>query len=296
MRKVFVASLVLLSVSLFGCGMFDMPDKVDQSNANMEEMKHKMDKANEGMQSTKDLLHKQTLLVALSEMLKKENSMNLYPAPTGMMPGGQAFSEEATPEELAKITFLHFREVNDGSPDPSLQVGGKWPAELATSVDHDKLVKFTAIEVIAGFAPQEKVEEIVAKEIVGGGRYQKAAFGFLALRAAFIRDILVQQGLLEYKLSDPGMIEEAVKQVEYLEYLARLPFAKKIAIKTIGMLKLEDNVELALDLDMKELWARIDRGFETDLDPSFRAANVEENRKLEALRAHVKARLAGWTN
>lgn len=53
--------------------------------------------------ATNASIHKQTLLVALNDMLSDQNSQYLAPVPTGMLPGGQTFAEEATAEEIVKL-------------------------------------------------------------------------------------------------------------------------------------------------------------------------------------------------
>lgn len=273
--KVLPVSLVL---TLSACGMIRMPDKMDQSNSNMNDMKSKMDVTNVKMDSTNQSIHKQTLLLALNDMLKPENSTYLYPAPTGMMPGGETFAQEATAEELAKLGFLFLKEIDEVSPDDSEKLAdGTWPPVLVAKIDHDKVVKFVGLQVIMGFAPQKTVEELVQTQIVAGGRYRKATLALLMLRASFINDLLLQQSLLDYKLTEPGMIVEASNRAESLDYLARLSFKDEIKVKTLGMLDPSQNIEMVLELNMKNIWTRLDRSFRDELSPKYQEAMLRPN-------------------
>ena len=270
--------------------MAGMKAKMDLSNKNMADMKAKMDQTNLKMDATNHSIYKQTLLIALDDMLKKENSTHLTPVPTGMMKGGETFAKETKEEDLVKLAFLYYKEINELQPDESFKdpKTGKFPEEILKSLDHQKAVKQTSLEVIAGLLSQPMVEEVVETEIIQGGRYEKSAYIILLLRSLFIRDVLLEQSLLSEGLSEIGMMKEALGYTENLEYIAKLPFKDKIRYKTIGMSNPDLNVDLALDLDMKDLWNKLKKAYDTQLTACHSAHPRQEcNEVAQKIQSHL---------
>ncbi|NDG85676.1 MAG: hypothetical protein EBX52_11665 [Proteobacteria bacterium] len=214
-------------------------------NAKMDKTNSGMQQTNAGMGRTNESIHKQTLLIALGEIQKDENTFSLFP-PTGMMPAGETFGKEATPTELIQVFYLWLKEVNsaqaDGTgPNPD----GTWPSKEVQ--DRKKNIKLTALEVIAGLTPQDKVDQLINEQVTATGRFESTTYEFLMLRNAFIDGILIRESLLSNTMSNPGMFEEALKYMRQLESISKLKFRDKIALKTIGMAIPDNNIELKLD-------------------------------------------------
>jgi|GEM_PF-5301852 len=241
--------LAAAALILGGCRMNDaldstisMNSKMDQTNQGMSQMNQKMDDTNAGMAQTNSgmaktnlSIHKQTLLIALSELQKEENTVSLMP-PTGMMPAGETFSNEATPTEMIQVFYLWLKEIDSAQAD-----------DPNTNLDRKKTIKLTGLEVIAGLAPQEKIDQLISEQVASSGRFESTVYQFLMLRSAFIDDVLIQESLLSNTMSNPGMFEEALKYMKELEIISKLKFRDKIAIKTIGMSTPGNNIDLKLE-------------------------------------------------
>ena len=92
-------ALIAITYLMTACGLHEtmeatksVPDKMDETNA-------RIDATNDNIEKTNHSVHKQTLLVALNDMLSDDNTEFTFPAPTGMMAGAKTFGEAATPEE-----------------------------------------------------------------------------------------------------------------------------------------------------------------------------------------------------
>lgn len=261
-------------------------------------MGDKMNATNARMDATNASIHKQTLLVALNDMLSDQNSQYLAPVPTGMLPGGQTFAEEASAEEIVKLAYVYLQEINEIQPDDSQrQTDGHFPAALITRMDHQKMAKLSALEVIAGLAPQATIDTLIENEVNSGGRYEDTAYSVLMCRALFLRDIMLNESLFRLPLRNIGTIDEAVKQTGYLERLAELPFASKISLKLIGMVDPNDQLDVHYQAQEGEAkkealsyWKKISRAFDHDLDASYRSDSHSGH--LAALRALVAERIS----
>jgi hypothetical protein len=250
-------------------------------------MGQKMDLTNEGMaitnagmSKTNASIHKQTLLVALDEILKFDNATYLLP-PIGMMPPGDTFGGEATPLEMIKIAYLWIMDISTSQSDGT--------AAQETELQHKKNAKFNALQVIAGLAPQEKIEQLISLQVNQGGRYESTVYSFLMLRAAFIDGILIQESLLSKSLTNPGMFEEALKYVQQVEFISKLPFKGKIAFQLPQKVIFDDevNIDLQKDIQVKARYeelktklSQLDQIYSSSTDNSMKA-------RIEAIKAQI---------
>jgi hypothetical protein len=273
-------------------GIAKTTDEVKKSNDQIGTMIDQVKKTNDGIEKTNAAVHNQTLAVSLSEMLKEENTRYLFP-PTGMIPAGQVFAQEASADEIIKLVFTFMTEIETSFPDPSEQMpGGGWTAETIKRVDHDKKVKFTAASVIAGLAPQGTVEQIIRLQIDNGGRFEQTAYQFLMFRYMFISDLLLKNQVLATPLANPGLLEEAIDLTEIVSMIATLPYNDRIQVTTTGMLAAEDNYSFKIDpRQVVALWKRLNRAFEQELDPKYKALGSPVSQKLEILKSRVKTHL-----
>ncbi len=300
--------LVLVGICsiLVGCG--SATEALNATKGMPDLMSKLRSDTNNNMNITNQAIHKQTLVVALAEMLKPENTKYLNP-PTGMMPAAEAFSAEATPEELAKLFHVYFREIQEVVPDDTMvqkTPDGKWTPD-AIAFDQGKMVKVYAMMTIAGLAPQEKVEQLIQEQVSNAGAFEQDAYRFLVLRTQFIKTYLIEEDLIAYLLTNPGKFEDALKYLGQIDYVAKLPFADQAAIKTKGFLEQELNLNIVVkggtddtnvfgtDRTPVRLWRDVQRAFTTQLDPTFQKSTEPDMlSRLLSIKTQVDAGVANW--
>ncbi len=246
--------ILLLAATLVGC------DAIDAIHAT-KEMNGKMDEMNESTEKLAEGVHLQSLVIPINELLKSDSFLKLSPFPTTIVLYAKPFAEEARPKELVELTYLWLKEIDEVATEPDLDHEGKPLPDgincLGSCLDRlnqmrrEKIGKLMTLQAVAGFTPQNTVESLIRSEIYGDGRYYEAAMKFLMLRYVFIRDILLDNSLLNQNLDKIGEIEEAVSYMKRLDYLARLPFADQIALVTRGVIKPYLNAEYALDAETR---------------------------------------------
>ena len=258
--------------------MGGMSVKMETTNSVMSGMSGKMDETNGKMEKMVKAIHNQTLDVALTDILKPENTKyvnGMIPNPASMMVPGKIFAEEATADELVQFTYITLLEINSAQPDESLKIKpaaaakvddkvkadaagvagtpakakvedqdapeSDFSQETKDTVDSNKNIKLYMLQVVAGLTPQATVERMIQEQITSNGRYEASAYNFLALRHRFITDFMLEASLLEGRLNNPGMFEEALKYMGYLKFIEKLPFAKQIKVEVMGMFNFARN-------------------------------------------------------
>ena len=240
MKNIFL--LIALSLGVSAC---DAVNAAKDANANTREANDKLSIMLEETRKLSEGIHLQELKDSLKEMLAKENIV-VPDNPSKMIPFGIVFAEKATAEELAKFVEVTLTDINLNRPGDHNKVDGKVPPELIAEMEHHKIAVLTALQVVMGFAPQAKIEEMVRTQIVNQGRYERAALQGLMLRAMFIYSYRYDIALHQKEILNLAELEEAIELTEYLEYIVRLPFAQKIAVKARMLVKAH-NVDVALD-------------------------------------------------
>ncbi|WP_413943819.1 hypothetical protein [Bdellovibrio sp. HCB-162] len=244
--KVSLAGILLLSLAACDLqealdGTKKVPGKMDETNANMRKMLDEMKTTNKGV-------HDQSLLIPLENLIKEENQDTLAPVPFKLMPYGKKFAEAASAEELIDLTYLWLKEVDEALPNKDIDeaTGEEVPytKKQIQRINTQKLAKLTALQVIAGFTPQEVVQEIIHRNIIGeklegGRRFEETAYSFLMLRTMFIRDVLLKESILSTSIDNVGKLEEAMKYIKKVDSIARLRFADKIQFKSHGLIDFE---------------------------------------------------------
>jgi hypothetical protein len=278
MKLTLVLGLMLLS----GCGV---KDSLDATNATISKTNGSLESMSSDMKGLGSSFKKQALMVALSDMLKPENTENLLP-PTGMLIGGNAFAANMDADDLVKLGFLWMTEVEKSFPDESKRVSGQFPPEVVKEFDHKKLVKITGLSIIAGLSPQSVIDDMIKIQVEGQGRYVAIVNPLLMLRSSFIKNMLLDGDLLGSKISNLGMLTEAVKQASALEFIVKLPFASKIGILTTGMLDPDDNISDKLDLNQtKAIWKRLRCAVDNEVNTQ--GLSEEQYKKLQELRETI---------
>lgn len=227
--------ITLWTLILSGCGLNQMPQKLDQTNERMEQLIRNTDEVTLGAK-------KQSKLIPFENMLKEENSENLSPFPSRLIPFGRELAKVLSAEETVEMTYLWLREVDEVYPVHKLDAQGEdipYTPEEVKKINHEKMARLMGLQIIAGFLPQTIVDEIIQNQIHSGGRYEDTAYALLMLRVQFIRDVLLEGGLFATPLNNAGKLAQAIEYNKSLELVARLPFVGKIALKTKGLIPTE---------------------------------------------------------
>lgn len=234
--------VALCFVGLTGCGLVDMPAKMDKTNENMGKMI-------EGMGHTNQVVDKQPKLIAFENMLKAENSESLTPVPTRLMPFGEELALDLSALEMVKLAHLWLHEVNE-QPDKKQDANGNdinfTPEEIA-KINHDKKVLVTGLEIVAGNLPAARVQEMIAQQVYVSGEYESDVYALLMLRKMFIQDIFIDGDLLANSLDNVGKVEAAVSHNADIDTLAKLPFADRIKFKSVGLIPEDANYNETFD-------------------------------------------------
>jgi hypothetical protein len=271
---------LVLSLGLSGCEALDalratkeMNGKMDGMNDKMESMNKKMDSTNDAMKKTVDGVHGQELLLPLENMLTTESLEYIVPVPTALMPFAKKFAEAATPAELMDLTLVWLNQINNVTPIGNVDTEGKakdMTEEELNSLRKHRIGKTMALAAIAGFTPQNIVEQVIEINIKHSSRHLPTAYKFLALRAFFIKEVLLEKSLLDGLMSSVGILEDSVKYMNYLSYLVNLSFAKSIAVHTTGLSEVfYEDINYSLnDENVKAIdatWVKIKTKAEIDL-------------------------------
>ncbi len=269
--------------------MNDMRSSTHAMNDKMNDTIQAIAETNRKMEKVNSAIHKQTMVVALTEMMKPENTQYLFP-PTAMMPAGQTFADEATSDEIVQLVYVTLKDIDEVQPQRQLS-----PQET-DDLDHKKLAKFTSLEVIAGLMSQKSVEDAVQTQIRSGGRYDTTVNQLLMLRTLLIKSILVEEDLFSVKIDDLGKAEEAINRVSDLDWIAKLPFASQVGVRTKGMLNSDNNVNEKLDPRMTvPMWNRLALALETELDPEKVGNSAGAQTRVAQFKATVKSHQDYWS-
>lgn len=238
MKHISIFALTVLALATTAC---ELPDVVGMNS---------MPKTTQGMSDkmtvTNEAIRKQKLLLAVQQLNDPKNQKDIFPVPTGLIPAGTLFAETATPEELIKYTYNELKKIEendavigieeDGSPTPL-------DAKEKAISRKEKYATLYSVMIIAAFAPDSAIEEIVRHDINGNSRFQKTALEFLALRAAFLRDILLAKSL-GIESSSPDLLDNSGKMEEALKYLLKLDQVSKMDLNYVIQVKINNKMGL----------------------------------------------------
>ena len=231
--KILLTAFALIALTT-GCDLVKMPEKMDKMKDLTAGMSDKMDGTNENIRLQK-------LLLTTAEFSKSENFDKLFPIPTGILVPAQKFAESATVDELVKFTYLQLQYVDKITPADRVDINGNKLALTAPEQWNFTLQKATmlqALKAVAGFIPDQVVQQMVDAEIKGRGRFQNTALQILAMRSDFISNVLLGQSALDTEeagFETIGRAKEAVRYQEQVEYILDLPFRKYIMVQTNGI-------------------------------------------------------------
>jgi hypothetical protein len=280
-----VLCIAALGLLFSGCGMIDMPSKMDKTNENMEKMINNMDHTNDGIDQQKQL-------IPFENMLKPENTANLFPIPTRMLPFGKKLAEAIPAQDFVELAYLWLKEVDEVLPAHKLDAAGNevpYTQDEILQINHDKTAVLMGLQIVAGFLPQQRVQEMIESQIYGSGRYEDTVYMILMLRLQFTRDILLDGSLLSKPLANVGKVAQAVEYNKNIDFIAKLPFAAKIGLKTTGFIPADESPVEKLDTGLAlKNWERIQRSAERDCDVTTRGVDPKTGNPAEDQRLHQK--------
>lgn len=262
--------ITLLGLSLAGCGVIKATEAIP----------NKMDGMTKGMQHTSDAVDNQTKAVALNGLLNPDNSAELTPVPTRMIPYGKVLGENLSAQELAEFTSLGLSEINEVFPDKKADANGNeipYTADEIAKINHDKAARLIGMQIVAGFAPQATIDQLVNEQIYNAGEYESTAYTILMLRVQFIRDIRLDAQLLSAPLTNAGEIADAVNWNTKVDAIAKLAFADRIQMKTTGFIPAENSPAEKLDPSVAlNYWKKIQTSAERDFNVSAKVLTGQQ--------------------
>jgi hypothetical protein len=249
-----IGSLVVVA-ALSGCGELkalkktgEVPDKMDRTNESLDKTSKQMDRTNETLDQTRGAIHRQELIIPLTEMLKPENWTVMSPVPFKLMPFGKAFAEAAHADEIINLFYLYMKDIKEVGVDFDTDWMGDEVQRARVTAEgmfREKVAKLTIMQIIAGFAPEETVAQIIAHEIDGdtadqSQRFKDVAQTFMVMRARFINDVLIANSIMSGNLTNVGMLESAIEQVQKLELINLHPAVATFKQVLTGSIKYWD--------------------------------------------------------
>lgn len=279
-----------LVLFLTGCGA----DKAIKSTNSMPE---KMDRMLKEMSDTSCTLKRG---ISFEALLKEEFGKNLIPVPFDLMPFAREFAKCASEEDLAEVAYVWMKKLNE----VTLEGASPTPEQVA-AFNHERLHVYSALASVAGFIPRAKLDRIIHEQIVNDGVYQDSVLELLMLRAQFIRDVRLENGLFSKGLINVGRVEQAVEFAEELEHLARLPFVDQVGVTITGFIDPYPDVIEAFNKDEAvKMWKKIKLKAErmnvemktwTGQPNEDAALFAKRQERMNSALSKINSRINGWT-
>lgn len=287
-----IQKLALSSFLLFaglGCS------KIDSA---MEGMK----KTTANMEKTSENMRLQAMSMSIESMFSTRARAELYPVPTGVLPGASKFGQYANAQEMIDLTQVWLSRIDKIERLTKFDENGD---EVPLTIEEknadllDRYHTFQALSAIAALAPQHKVEEIAATHIqVPGSRYRQSALNFIMLRAYFLRAVMIGEALLSKDFDNIGDAQKASEYQRQVDWIVKQPYANSLYVKTRGLTtggnysKIQ-NLDIKFDLDTKtwlvEPWEQIVTQLEQILRVTARGDTGDPARDLEIYQQELKA-------
>jgi hypothetical protein len=133
-----------------------------------------------------------------------------------------------------KLTYIWLKEIDESQPekdskDCKVNEAGKeicgkpfYSKELLARTNHEKEARFAALKVLAGFAPQSIIEEIVQEHLTTPGRFRRTTLNLLTLRSMMLKEILLDESILKEELWTIKVADEGFKYMNQLNYIAEI--------------------------------------------------------------------------
>lgn len=271
-----ITVLAILSLSLLvGCG-------INSTLSATKSMPGKMDDTLNQMKKTNETVEQEPVAIALEKMQDPQNGLALTPIPFDIMPWAETFGKYASNDQIIKIVYLWVQKLNQRAIEASPPT-----ADQIAAFNHQQLQTLYALESVCGLLSDEKVQQIVADQITGAGRFQKAAMQMLMLRVIFIRDVMVHASLLSDPLDNAGKLEFGVNYANSIEYVARLPFAADISVDIFGFLSPMTGVK-------ESMTPATALGIWTDIKSAVAIPATSQVTRQQKALATINAKINGW--
>lgn len=303
------STLVLLSMLsvLTGCKALKAIDSANSIPEKLDATYSQIQKTNKGIDETNESVRLQKLILAKNDMLDDKNTQILEPVALGMIAGAKKFGHAATTEELIEYTRVLLLKIKKEMPDESLKdENGKFPKSVVAEFDHKKMVDLNQILTIAGFCPQEKVDQIIEEQIYGGGLYQKTAYVFLMARVMFLGTYL-QETLLAEPMDTVKIAKETIVRLGAIDSILKLPFREHVKMhldtfvehEAISASLFDENGKMADSWNAPKLWKKVLKRFDQDLKDGnivrgSKADNGQVQTEITELKATVQNYLDSW--
>jgi hypothetical protein len=291
-------SILSLAIVCAACDATRALDSAANKMPNtMTSMNNKMDETNKGIQSTNESVRLQKLILAKDDMLKPENTRDLEPVALGMIAGAKKFGEAATTEELIEFTYVLLKQIREEKPVDLNAPGVK------EAYDHDKMIKFSQLNTIAGFAPEQKVDQIINEQIYGSGLYIDEAYAFLTARVLFLGTYL-GESLLATPIKTLNKMDETIVRLGSIDKILKLPFKDQIKMEVVGFI-VREPINVALfdetgaiaddSWNAPKLWSKVQKAFDRDLkDGNLVNANASKKSAAQSKIGLMKTQVQGY--
>ncbi|MGE4130162.1 MAG: hypothetical protein AB7F86_00910 [Bdellovibrionales bacterium] len=242
--------------------------------------------------------------ISFEALLNGTYAQDLVPVPFDLLPFARQFARCASPEEVAEIVDLWVKKLNE----VTLDLPNPTPEDVQV-FDKRKMHVYSALQAVAGFTPQAKLDQIIYDQILRSGQYYEATMQLLMLRVKFFRDMMLDGRLFSKPITTVGQLKKAIEYMDEIEFVARLPFRAEIAIAITGFKDpmLDKDTSEVLDYtfvklkwrELKEKAARTLKleqkdwsGSKEEAEQRFRELQTElaESMKL------IQSRVDGWAN
>lgn len=264
---------ILLSSLWFvvGCAAVDAVDSVNQTPGKMDTMAAKMGNMEKQMNKTNEAIRLQKLAIAKENLEDPKNAEILTPLPFGLMGYAKLFAKTAKLEELVAQVYLYTTDIHDGLPAQTVTDDGTpvaWTAQQTAQINQYKSHRLAAMQAISSFLsqttsdeddvlenvnPETTIDEMIKKEIIGGGRYRETALSILMMRVQFNRKVMLESSLLAQEMTSVGTLEKAMSYLVAIEKIVELPFAREIKYDMYGFLPpmVSEKIEITPEFSQK---------------------------------------------
>lgn len=299
------SSLIVISLLglLTGCKALKAIDSANSIPTKLDQTYAQIQKTNKGIDETNESVRLQKLILSKNDMLDDKNTQDLEPVALGMIAGAKKFGEAATTEELIEYTRVLLLKIKDQKPDESLKdANGKFPKEIVAAYDHKKMVDLNQIFTIAGFCPQEKVDEIINEQIYGGGLYQRTAYIFLMARVQFLGTYL-QETLLAEPMDTVNIMKETIVRLGAIDSILKMPFKEKVSMNIDTFIEkapitaalFDENGQMDDSWNAPKLWKKVMKRFDQDLkDGNIVTGSSVKTSEVQSEIADLKATVQNY--
>lgn len=291
--------MIILMISASACSaikdmdnishnMNSMNQRIDNMSKNIDSMNGSVGGMSSSLGSTSKGIHSQSLMIAMDEMLKPENTKyitltnaNIIP----MIPYAKALAEIATADELVGIAFIWMAEINNATTDsfsPSKQ--------LRDSIDLGKWIKLNALQAVSGFIPEQTVHEMVESQITNDGMYKNFVYTILTLRYSFIKDYLLGQPINSDRFEYPIQYTTSLDYLDSLSYLNDKQFNDKLTFKLFGFYDTDNaglNQIVTVDQSISDYYNTLFNKLNNELDSKYKT-DVKYKEVVQSIKSRIQ--------